>query len=93
MKIKYSEHLKNRLKLRKIDYNLPGSIVEQSTERYFDEETKYYVAISEVDLYNKKRNVMVAFDYEDDIIKLLTIHPLKEGQKENRVKNGRWRKV
>ncbi len=47
----------------------------------------------EVNLYNKKRNVMVAFDYEDDVVKLLTIHPLKDGQKENRISSGRWRKV
>jgi hypothetical protein len=76
MKIKYSEHLENRLKLRKISHDLPALIIKQSPERY-----------------NKKRNVMVAFDYEGDFVKLLTIHPLKEGQKENRVRNGRWRKV
>ncbi len=93
MILKYSEHLENRLKLRKIDYDLPVTIIEQSTERYYDQETKYYVAIMEVNLYNKKRNVMVAFDYEDDVVKLLTIHPIKEGQKENRIINGRWRKV
>lgn len=93
MKIKYSEHLENRLKLRKISHDLPALIIEQSPERYYDEETKYYVAIMEANLYNKKRNVMVAFDYEGDFVKLLTIHPLKEGQKEKRVRNGRWRKV
>ncbi|HGJ67023.1 TPA: hypothetical protein ENS27_16815 [bacterium] len=93
MKLKYTEHLENRLKLRKIDHDLPGKIFEQANEVYYDDETKYYVAIMEVNLYNKKRDVMVAFDYEDDIVKLLTIHPLKEGQKENRVRNGRWRKA
>ncbi|MEW6053116.1 MAG: hypothetical protein AB1552_04895 [Nitrospirota bacterium] len=71
---------------------MPAVIIKQSAERYYDEETKYYVAIMEVNLYNKKRDVMVVFDYEDDIVKLLTIHPLKAGQKENRVRNGRWRK-
>ena len=30
---------------------------------------------------------------EQDITKLLTIHPLKEGQKEKRIKTGRWRKI
>ena len=93
MKIKYSEHPENRLKLRKINHDLPGKIVEQAKEVYYDGGTKYYVAIMEVNLYNKKRDVMVVFDYEDDIVKLLTIHPLKAGQKENRVRNGRWRKV
>lgn len=93
MKLKYTEHLENRLKLRNIDHELPATIIKQSSERYYDEETKYYVAIMEVSLYDKTRNVMVAFDYEDDAIKLLTIHPLKKGQKENRIKTGRWRKI
>ncbi len=93
MKLKYSQHLENRLKLRKIEYDLPRKIFEQSVERYFDEETRYYVAIMEINIYNKHRNVMVAYDFEEDYVKLLTIHPLKEGQKENRVKTGRWRKI
>jgi len=46
-----------------------------------------------VDLYNKNREVMVAYVMEEDCTRLLTIHPLKEGQKENRVNTGRWRKI
>jgi len=26
-------------------------------------------------------------------VRLLTIHPLKEGQKENRIQSGRWRRI
>jgi hypothetical protein len=36
---------------------------------------------------------MVANLIEEDCAKLITIHPLKEGQKEDRVKTGRWRKL
>jgi TPP-dependent indolepyruvate ferredoxin oxidoreductase alpha subunit len=93
MQIKYSKHLENRLKLRRIAYDLPRRIFEQSIEKYFDEETEYYIAITEVNLYNKVREVMVAYDFEEDYVKLLTVHPLKEGQKENRIKSGRWRKI
>lgn len=93
MKIKYSEHLEYRLTLRKVDYSLPKKIFELSDERYFDEETGHLIAIMEVELYNRQRNVMVAYEVEEDIARLLTIHPLKEGQKENRVKSGRWRKI
>ena len=45
------------------------------------------------DLYGKPREVMVAYVIEGDCVKLLTIHPLKEGQKENRIVSGRWRKI
>jgi hypothetical protein len=50
------------------------------------------VATMRAELYNKNREVMVAYVIEDNCAKLLTIHPLKDGQKENRIKTGRWRK-
>jgi len=93
MQIKYSEHLENRLSLRKIEYELPKRIFELSNERYFDEETEHFIAIMETKLYNKNREVMVAYEIKEDIGTLLTIHPLKENQKDNRVKSGRWRKI
>ncbi|MBI2471809.1 MAG: hypothetical protein HYV59_11300 [Planctomycetes bacterium] len=41
----------------------------------------------------KIKEIMVAYLVEEDCAKLLTIHPLKVGQKENRIKSGRWRKI
>ena len=93
MQITYSKHLQQRLLLRKIDYDLPKRILDQSNERYRDEETGYFVATMKVELYNKIRDVMIAYVIKEDFVKLLTIHPLKEGQKENRVKSGRWRRI
>jgi hypothetical protein len=93
VKIKYSKHLEQRLSLRRIDYDLPKKIFDQSNERYMDEETKHFIATMEIELYNRPREVMVAYIIEGDIVKLLTIRPLKDGQKENRVKSGRWRKL
>ena len=89
MKIEYSKHLEQRLSLRKINYDLPKKIFNQSHERYIDEETKHFIAILEIELYNKLREVMVAYIVEQDITKLLPIHPLKEGQKESRIRTGR----
>jgi hypothetical protein len=62
-------------------------------QRYFDEETGHVIATMKVEIYSKTREVMVAYLIEEDCAKLITIHPLKEGQKENRVKTGRWRKL
>jgi hypothetical protein len=82
MQIEYSEHIKNRLELRRIEYGLPKRIFEQSEERYFDRETGHFIAVMKVHLYKKRREVMVAYIMEKkDFAKLLTIHPLKEGQK------------
>ena len=91
MKIEYSEHLKTRIHLRNIDWNLPRQILESATDHYFDHETGYMIAIKQVYLYNRLRNVMVAYTEQGDTLKAITIHPLKEGQIENRIRNGRWR--
>ena len=93
MKIIYSDHLKKRLEFREIDENLPRRIFEQSDDRYFDVATGHSIAIMVVELYEKKREVMLAYAIEENCAKLLTIHPLKEKQKEARISNGRWRKV
>jgi hypothetical protein len=91
--IEYSKHLRQRLLLRRIEYELPKRIFEDSKEKYLDEETGHFIATGKVELYNKVREVMIAYVIEDNVVKILTIHPLQEGQKENRLKSGRWRKV
>ena len=93
MKVEYSKHIKYRLKLRGIEYDLPKRIFQEAEERYFDRETGYLIAVMKVVLYEKSREVMVAYTIEDNDAKLLTIHPLKKGQKENRFKTGRWRRI
>jgi len=92
MRIKYSKHLRDRLSLRKIEYDLPRAIFKQSSERYFDNETGHSIAVMKVKLYNKIREVMVAYVIEGDYVKILTIHAIGENQKENRIESGRWRK-
>ena len=79
--------------MRKIEYDLPKRIFEQSKERFLDKESEHFVATMEVAFYDKIREIMVAYTIEEDYAKLLTIHPLKDGQKENRIKTGRWRKI
>jgi hypothetical protein len=41
---------------------LPRKIFELSNERYFDEETGHFIAIMGMELYNKQREVMVAYE-------------------------------
>lgn len=81
VQIKYSKHIESRLSLRRMDYNLPKRIFEQSKETYIDEETGYFPATMSLALYNKSREVMIAYAMEQDFVKLLTIHPLKRDKK------------
>ena len=93
MQIKYSKHIETRISLRKIEYDLPQRIYENAEERFVDNETGHIIAVKKVIMYGKERDVMVAYEHVDADVKLLTIHPLKEGQKENRIQSGRWRKI
>lgn len=82
-----------RLSLRKIGYDLPRRIFEEPRERYYDRETGHLIATMRVNLYNKIREVMIAYVIKGDGATLLTIHPLRENQKENRLQTGRWREI
>lgn len=93
MEILYSGHLKNRLQLRGLDYELPARAFEGAEERFIDTETGHYIAVSRVELHGRVRDVMVAYTISGGRVTLLTVHPLKKGQKENRKKTGRWRAV
>lgn len=82
-----------------VDYNILWNAVTMNIprllvgERYFDQATGHSVAVMEVDLYGKRREVMVAYVIEEGCARMLTVHPLKGNEKENRVRSGRWRKV
>ncbi len=93
MNIKYSKHIQIRLALRRIDHDLLRQIFKDAAERFADAETGHTIAVGKARLYTKERDVMVAYTLEGEDVILLTIHPLQEGQKENRIKSGRWRKL
>ena len=93
MQIKYSKHMETRIVLRKIDYGLPGKSYKNAKEQFIDKETGHTIAVTKTAIYVKERDLMVAYKYEDRVVTLLTIHPLKEGQKEKRIRSGRWRKI
>ena len=90
MKFRYSKHINIRLKLRHIAAELPSHVFENADEKFKDTETGHFIAVKKVLIYNAQREVMVAYDEEGDIAVLLTIHPLKKGQKDTRIRIGRW---
>ncbi|MDI6902834.1 MAG: hypothetical protein QMC77_03775 [Methanocellales archaeon] len=87
--IRYSSHLTFRLKRRDIPQKLPTEVFEKAKEYFYDIKTNHYIAVTKIVSKGKEREMMVVFDV-DEIIELITIHPLKRGQKESRVKFGRW---
>ena len=92
MKITYSDHIMTRISLRGLEKDLPKRIFKDSGEHYTDTSTGHGIAVLNVELHGRKRDVMVAYTSSGEHVKLLTIHPLKAGQKDNRVSSGRWRR-
>ena len=93
MRLKYSIHLQHRLGVRKIDNDLPEKVFHEAEERFIDSGTGHFIAVKKEKIYGKIRDIMVAYIHDGHDVRLLTIHPLKQGQKENRIRSGRWRKV
>lgn len=93
MEVKYSEHLKRRLILRRIPEELPKIIFNEYDEKYFDYETGNCVLIKKVEFLKRTRDMMIVYEEEEGKVEIITIHPLKKFQKENRIKSGRWKKI
>ena len=90
MKIRLSEHLKLRIKVRKISPSLPFKIIKKSKEIYFDKETKHWVAISEEKYAGKIRPMVAIFDKTNSDIEIITIFPSDKKEIEARIKKERW---
>ena len=91
MRVVRSRHLEIRVGMRGIPAALPEIIYERALERYHDAETGHLIAVMEVELYGRIREVSVVYVIGPDAVRLLTIHPLKDGQKTARLASGRWR--
>lgn len=91
-RIKYSNHLRERIRIRELPYDLAKDILIFAVERYYDTITQHLIAIGKGKYKRKIREFAVIYkeDWENRVVEVVTIHPLKPGQKENRVKNGRW---
>lgn len=93
MEVRYSKHLAMRLKMRGIIESMPRIIFERARQRFFDTGTNLEIAVLKTNFSGKMRDVMIAYRREGSGILVITIHPLKSGQLENRIRSGRWRKL
>jgi len=89
-KIRYADHLKLRLALRRIPEALPRNVHKRAKELFYNRLTGNLVAVARARYSGKTRDVMVAFLEKDDEVVLITVHPLKPQQKANRIASGTW---
>ena len=89
-KVIYTSHLEFRLKKRGIPHDIPKRIYRDSNEKYYDNIAGHKIAVSRLDYSGREREVMIAYDEFEDRIEIVTVHPLKWMQKQQRIKNRRW---
>jgi hypothetical protein len=85
--------LEFRLEKRQISADIPSRIYRDSKERYYDSATGHTIAIGRLDYSGREREVMIAYDEFEDRIEIVTVHPLKWVQKQQRIKSKRWAKI
>ena len=90
MRVVYTDHLKLRLRARRIPKEMPERIYRQAKERYYDHATFRYIAVMSVIYNRRRRKMMIAYDEFPDRVEIVTIHPIEERQISERVLTGRW---
>lgn len=90
MKITYRDHLKRRLKERKIPNSYPRKVFVNSSKRFFDNGTSHHIAISKLQYAGKLKSLAVSYDIINSQIELITIHPISDQEINNKIKSRRW---
>lgn len=90
--IEYTEHLKLRLKVRKIPEEYPQKIYESPEQKFFDNAEKTFIAIKKLHYNKKMRNMMIAYEEKEGKIEIVTIHPITDEKIINRIMSKRWTK-
>lgn len=85
-KLHFTKHLLDKIKIRKISKVFIANVMESPDVIYYDSLNKTNIAIQK----QKGRFYMVAFSVKDVVINVITVHPIKEEQIKNRIKNKRW---
>jgi hypothetical protein len=90
VRILYTDHLKLRLRARRIPERMPERIYREATERYHNHATFRHIAAMSVIYHRRRRKMMIAYDEFPDRVEIVTIHPIEERQISERVLTGRW---
>lgn len=90
MLISLSNHLRLRLRTRKINAALPKRIIENAEQICFDVETNHFIAIKQERYAGKKRPMVAVFDRSENEVKIITVYPSDEQEILARTARGRW---
>ena len=88
--IRYSDHLEDRIVLRRIESDLPERIIREAQRYFTDTATGYQIAVADGVYRGENHLMMVAFEETESDIIAITIHPLDERDVNRKLANGRW---
>ena len=92
VKFKLSEHLKRRLKERRIPEDYPQEIFKKSKIHYFDTQSEHYVSVAKLKYAESLRNMVAVYDKISDEVGIITVFPISEEELKNKINSGRWKK-
>jgi hypothetical protein len=91
VEITLTDYFQTRLRIRRVPEQVVRSIIENSTERYFDNETLRHIAVGRAEFGRKgARLLMVAYEREGNILTPVTVHDVTRAQVRRRVTQERW---
>ena len=90
MRVVYTDHLKLRLRARRIPAKMPERIYREAKERYYNHATFRHIAVMSVIYHRRRRKMMIAYDEFSNHVEIVTIHPIESRQISERVLAGRW---
>ncbi len=90
--IAYTDHLKERLRIRNFPKEYPLEIYRNPEQIFFDTTEKTNIAIKKLKYNNKVRNLMIAYEEKNGTVEIITIHPISDEKIVNRIMSGRWSK-
>ena len=84
-KIIYTQHLKMRLEIRKFPKYYPMMIYMDPEIMFLDMIEMSNIAIKSLIYNGKHRNILIAYEEDDDCVNILTIHPITDKKIKNRI--------
>ena len=76
--------------MRRIPNDLGEKIFREADAYYRNGVTNWFIVIKRLNFQNKERDMALTYARGEDEIIFITLHPLKENQKADRIESRRW---
>lgn len=90
MRLIFSDHVKRRMKERKISASLIKRIIKKPDYHFSDTITGHTVLVKQILFKQKKRFIAVSIEEGVESVILVSVHPIRDRDFIFRTKNRRW---